>query len=124
MRRLLLKSNSKRGGIVDIISQSKPKAIKDHICMWCNGLIKKGEVYNKTVIKNDYIYAWINHEKCSDLYQSLKMYNHENDGIDSDNFMEYVYEFLYSKLSEEENDALFGEEAVDKAVELLKKEGQ
>lgn len=110
---------------MDHISKSNPKANKNHICMWCNGIIKKGEVYHKQVLKNDYIYEWKNHEKCSKLYQELKMYDHDAGyGIDNETFMECVYEFIYSKLDEEEHDGLSGEAAVDKAIELLESEGE
>jgi len=104
---------------MELISESTLKARKEHVCMWCNGKIKKGEVYNETVIKNDYIYRWKNHLKCSDLYHKLKMYDCDAEGVDGDTFMEYVYQFLYEKLSEEEHDGLFGEDAVNKVVELL-----
>jgi len=110
---------------MDIIRQEQPKASKKHTCMWCGGEIEKGERYYKTVIKNEYIYTWINHIKCSTLYDKLEMYNHDDGyGVDSDSFMQLVYEFLYSKLDEEEHDGLFGEEAVDKVIEILKSEGK
>jgi hypothetical protein len=47
------------------------------------------------------------------------MYDCDAEGVDGDTFMEYVYKFLYEKLSEEEHDGLFGEDAVNKVVELL-----
>ena len=106
---------------MEIISSSQPKANKNHECMWCKGIIKKGEIYDKHVCKHDYIYTWKNHLKCSAVYNQLNMVNGDwEDGIDSDSFMKYVYEFLYDNLSEEENDGLFGECAVDKVIKILK----
>lgn len=107
---------------MDFISESNPKANKEHTCMWCGGIIKKGEVYNKQIIKGDYIYEWKNHSKCSDLYNKLKMCDYDGEGVDSDCFMEYVYQFLYSKLTEDEYDELFGENAVDRVIEILESE--
>ena len=105
---------------MDIIRSSKPKANKEHKCMWCGGIIKKGEVYDKQIIKGDYIYTWKNHLKCLKLYNELEMYDNDDGyGIDRDSFMQSVYEFLYSKLDEDKHDGLFGEEAVDKVIEIL-----
>lgn len=105
---------------MDVLSESTPKANKEHRCMFCMGIINKGEIYNKQVIKNDYIYTWINHIKCGELAHKLKMYDDNwGDGIGSDEFMENVYQFLYDSLSEEEHDGLVGENAVNKAIEIL-----
>lgn len=106
---------------MDILSESRPKANKEHKCMWCGGTIKIGEVYEKQTIKSDYIYTWINHSKCLDLSHKLKMYDYDCDGVSSDVFMEYVYQYLYDNLSEEAHDGLYGEHAVDKVIELLER---
>ena len=105
--------------MLELISESNPKANKNHKCMFCNGTIKKGEVYNKQIIKGDYIYTWKNHSKCSQVYEKLDMSCDYSDGIDPETFMEYVYNFLYENTSEEERDGLFGEKAVDKVIEIL-----
>lgn len=111
--------------MMNIIYDSYPKAKKEHTCMWCNGKIKKGEIYHNQVIKGDYLYVWKNHEKCSGLYLKLGMYDNDDGyGIDSESFMQSVYEFLYSKLCEKEYDVLFGENAVNKAIEILESEGE
>ena len=107
--------------IMDILRESTPKARKEHICMWCNGKIKKGEPYKRATIKNDYLYDWINHEKCDVLFDKLRMGDCDwGDGIDSDSFMENIYGYLYENLTEEEHDGLTGEGAVDKCIEILK----
>lgn len=105
---------------MDFISESTPKANKEHTCMWCEGVIKKGEIYKKQVLKTDYIYTWKNHIKCSRLFNELSIGDNDcGEGVGSETFMQYVYDFIYSKLDEEKHKGWFGEAAVDKAIELL-----
>lgn len=111
---------------MELINESRPKANKEHTCMWCGGKINKGEIYDKSTIKNgNDIYEWKNHIKCSRLYSELDMYDYDlGEGVDSDGFLECVYGFINLKLSEEERVKFWGEKAVDKAIEILEREEQ
>lgn len=105
------------------ISYKKVKARKEHRCDWCQGTIKKGELYeNSTNVDDGDIWTWKNHLKCMALYHKLHMGNNDwNEGVNGDVFMEYVYCFLQQELTNtlyEELD-LCGEDAVNKAIELL-----
>ncbi len=108
--------------MLETLSTSKPKARKKHTCMWCGGIIEKGEIYDKANLKyDDYLYTWKNHLKCSELCSSLDMC-HDGEGITDDIFMEYVQEYIRENMSEDEWEEfdLYGEEVVDKAIEILK----
>jgi len=54
--------------MVTSLKESKPKAIKEHICSYCGKLIIKGETYNNAfyVDGND-IWQWKSHISCQDL---------------------------------------------------------
>lgn len=110
---------------MELISATQPKANKDHVCNWCKGVIKRGEIYDKACCKDDYIYTWKNHLKCSKLCDDLEMYdNNWGDGVDSESFMSSVYCFLQDNMTEEEKEGpwLRGEEAVDKVLEILERD--
>ena len=107
---------------MEMLSRKEVKSRKEHKCMFCNGMITKGEIYVSTSLKNDgEIYTWKNHLKCGKLTGELDM-DYDGEGINSDLFMEYVYEFLNSNLSEEESNDLdlWGEDAVNKTIEIIK----
>lgn len=90
--------------------------------MWCGGTIKKGEKYDNASCKIDDVYIWKNHLKCMNLYHVLDMRDNDwGDGVDSDSFMESVYSFLRDNMTDDEyEDAdYFGEDAVDKALEII-----
>ena len=110
--------------MLETLSDSKPRAKKEHRCDWCGGIIKKGEIYHKSNLKcYGELYSWKNHVKCSWICSQLNM-SHEGNGITDEDFMDYVYEFLRDSMSEEEYDNLdfWGEDAVNKAIEILKEE--
>jgi len=109
---------------MEMISQSSPVARKEHQCMWCSGVIKKGEKYEKSTYKYvDELYTWKNHLKCTKLYEELNMVDNDDGyGIDSNTFSNCVHDFLLNHYSYEkiEDLDLCDENAVDEALEILK----
>ncbi|WP_372713214.1 hypothetical protein [Ilyobacter sp.] len=108
--------------MIEEVSRKYVKAKKEHKCMWCFGVIPKGEIYTKATIKDDEgLYTWKNHLKCEKLADDLSMFdNLWSDGLGSDEFMENVQEFLNINLDEDDEDlTLFGEEAVDKVISMF-----
>lgn len=88
--------------MLEIISNETRKANKEHRCDWCNGKIEKGESYEITTLKNDDIYVWKNHIRCSVLYDKLNMKDNEwDEGTDADQFSENISEYI-NELSTEE----------------------
>ena len=106
--------------MIEIISQKVKKAKKEHTCDWCQCKIDKGEEYQNTTLKFNDLYIWKSHLHCTKIYQELKMDTYDGDGVDSDTFMEFVYEFLYKNLNEEENDEIdTHEKAIETTLRLL-----
>jgi len=75
---------------METISSSKPKANKQHTCDWCEGVINKGDIYEKTVLKHDFIFTWKNHIKCSQIALKLNMFDNCDEGLDSESFKECI----------------------------------
>ena len=75
----------------------KPIANKEHKCMYCGGIIKKGEQYERqTNIFDGSIYDWICHKRCSFLASKLDMYDYD-EGLDEDGFSERINDYVYDK---------------------------
>ena len=73
----------------------KPIANKEHKCMLCGGIIKKGEQYERqTNINDGYIYDWVCHRHCSILASKLDMYDYD-EGLDKDGFCERINDYVY-----------------------------
>lgn len=69
------------------------KARKKHRCNFCNELIFAGEVYIKsTHVYDGGMYDWKSHKHCSELADTMKMYDECDDGLTADDFMEFVSE--------------------------------
>jgi ribosomal protein L24E len=84
------------------IGESTPVAKKDHVCSYCDGVIKKGEGYERTFLKHDgRVYAWKNHFKCSAIASKLGMFDNCDEGVTKDDFYEYIKE-EYADLKKEE----------------------
>ena len=107
--------------MIETISNKKSKARKEHLCSYCEGTIKIGEIYGNSTHKYEgHIYTWKNHLKCQKLAEDLGMFHDLwSDGLDSDEFMYNVQEFLNINIDDADIE-LFGEEAVDKSIEILK----
>lgn len=69
------------------------KAVKDHICGFCNMKIKKGETYIKSTHTHDgEIYDWKTHPHCEWIANTLGMYDFCDDGMTGEDFMESIHE--------------------------------
>lgn len=73
------------------LSDKKPKAIKEHTCDFCLLKIEKGAVYNNSShVFDGHVYTWKSHLNCMSLLKALNMESSDY-GVDSDTFIEYVY---------------------------------
>jgi hypothetical protein len=77
---------------MEVLSSSKPKARKTHICDWCGGEINKGEIYENQFCKYDGVYIWKNHIRCYEIASKLKMFDECDEGLDGEGFQEYIKE--------------------------------
>ena len=88
---------------MEIISESTPKANKDHHCSFCGLKIKKGNRYSRQVNKGDCgdVFTWISHFHCNELANKLNMYEDyylTGEGLTGESFCEVVEEYLCSTL--------------------------
>ncbi len=111
-----------------VLKQFHPIARKDHRCMFCGGIIKKGEKYDRqTDVDSGEIYDWVNHNKCSKIASQLNMYKDCDDGLDGYNFRSYIdnyieenhYDYIMNKPLPDWNHKTY-EELVEKIYEELK----
>ena len=77
---------------MDIISSTYQTARKEHRCDYCAGIINIGEKYERSVLKGDYLYAWKSHLRCLKIAAELKMYDHCDEGVTSEDFYEIIKE--------------------------------
>lgn len=75
---------------MNVLSNSKPKARKEHRCDFCYDKINKGEVYDSQVCVYDNIYNWKTHARCSEIASELNMYDDYNDGVTGDDFCDDI----------------------------------
>lgn len=87
---------------MEIISQETRKAHKEHQCDWCYGVIEKGETYDHASCKQDGdVYTWKNHKRCMEIAHELRMFDECDDyGLDSDSFVEYINEYYFRLIDE------------------------
>lgn len=75
------------------LSNSKPKARKEHQCNYCSGIIKKNEVYeNQTNVYEGDMYTWKSHLKCSEITSHFNMHDEYSEGLTEDAFRDYITE--------------------------------
>lgn len=78
---------------MQLISSSKQKARKQHICDWCELPIETGTIYERSVHVDKSIYTWKNHIHCSEIANKLKMFGDFCDeGLGSNDFQEQITE--------------------------------
>ncbi len=79
-----------------IAHPSETKAIKEHNCDFCSEKISVGSIYIKSIHKMDgRIYSFKTHTYCARLAETLKMYDHADEGVTGEIFMETVSEVHY-----------------------------
>ena len=68
------------------------KASKDHLCNFCGYKIQKGVTYIKSTHKFDGdVYDWKAHDYCHKIADTLKMYDHADEGVTMEHFQETIY---------------------------------
>lgn len=75
-------------------------ARKPHRCDYCNGEIKKGEIYQTSTIIEDGIYRWKSHIHCKEIAKHMfadDNYCFYQEGISNEDFVEYISEYYYEK---------------------------
>jgi hypothetical protein len=78
--------------MMEQIESKNRRANKEHKCDYCQGIIKKGEVYNwQKNCTDGTLYEWKNHLHCGKLVNKLNMEPYD-EGIDEEIFREYVDE--------------------------------
>lgn len=71
------------------------KARNKHVCDLCGKFIEKSEKHYSQAIKDDYLYTWREHLKCHELVDFLDIHSHVVDGLTSDAFYEFVFDYAY-----------------------------
>jgi len=97
--------------MLEIITHSKRKAKKEHVCSWCGGIIEKRETYDYQFIKYDcYVYSWKNHQRCRDIAFKLNMfYDVNNEGLTAEDFQDIIiehYNYIVNNNNEKSSDFL------------------
>jgi hypothetical protein len=78
---------------MEIISDSNRKAKKEHRCSYCNGIIVKGEIYNRQVnVDGGDMWTWKAHLDCNWIANKLDMFDGCDDGLNGEQFREYINE--------------------------------
>lgn len=76
----------------DAQSHTEPIARKDHRCDYCNGIIPKGEKYNRDgLVYDGTATTWKSHMFCQGLVNRLVDWSEVDDGVDADYFHEMVF---------------------------------
>lgn len=83
---------------MQILSESTPKARKEHTCNYCSGIIEKGEKYNSASMLYDGFYVWKSHITCQELSGLLNMDDGLDDGVTQDYFMETIMDEYFERI--------------------------
>lgn len=91
---------------METLKETNPIARKEHKCMYCNGIINKGQRYNRQTIAFDgSVYDWICHEECLELSGLLDMTaSFLDEGVSEDGFHRCVEEYVYTNHYDNEAD--------------------
>ncbi len=82
---------------MNIVSDRKVKARKEHRCDFCNGIIKKNEIYRTVFVVDDYPYTWKSDLSCDALVDKLNMIDYSNgEGISEELFVDTVMNEFYN----------------------------
>lgn len=73
------------------LSDKKVKARIEHKCNYCNGTIKPGNQYRRSVwVGNNGPYTWKAHVSCDKIVDSLGLYDWEEDGVTQEIFFDGI----------------------------------
>lgn len=97
---------------ITILKDKYPIARKEHECMFCGRIIRKGEKYHRSTLVYGYIYDWVECKKCQFVASELNMYdNYDDDGLSEDAFRENINDYV-------------NENHYDKSIDDISKEWQ
>ena len=112
---------------ITVLKESTPTARKEHKCMFCGGIIKVGEKYDRqTCVYEGSVYDWIAHCECSILASELDMYDGCDEGLNNEGFIECVKQYVYDNHYDNEIDDIAKDwqlsyyDTVKKVLEELK----
>jgi len=72
-----------------MLSQSKPKARKPHLCEWCDRIIEVGERYYRAgILGDDGFYDWANCLHCAALVHLCDL-DYCGEGVSADDIIEW-----------------------------------
>lgn len=90
------------------LKTTHPTARKEHKCMWCCGIIKIGEKYERqTNLYDGQIYDWVAHLECKEVTGLLNMfdYDYNGEGINENDFQESIQQYLYEHHYNDDTDS-------------------
>ena len=82
---------------ITILKDLHPIARKEHECMFCGRIIRKGDKYHRSTLVYDDVYDFVECEKCEYVAKELGMYDDYNDAdglsvaVFQDNIIEYIH---------------------------------
>ena len=81
---------------ITMLKDGHPTARKEHECMFCGRIIRKGEKYHRSTFVYDDVYDWVECDKCEFVACELNMYDDCNnvDGLSADVFQENINEYV------------------------------
>lgn len=106
-----------------ILKETTPVARKEHRCMYCHGIISKGQKYlRQTNAYDGYVGDWVCHQECHTLAHELCMFDDcPDNGLDDEEFGERVSEYIYDEHYDSEADDVAKEwQGLTKHQEVLK----
>lgn len=76
-----------------LLREKRTVARKEHRCMFCGGVIHKGDTYNRqTIADNGEVYDWVSHTKCDSIFTLLDMYKENGyEGVSDYEFDAFVW---------------------------------
>lgn len=83
-----------------ILKEIKPIARKEHRCMFCYGIIRKGQQYfRQTNIVDGIVGDWVCHQECQDVARELGMYDNcdPDYGLSDEEFGECINQYIYDE---------------------------
>lgn len=114
---------------MEVLRNTTPTARKEHNCEFCGGKIAIGEKYDRqTNLHDGTVYDWVCHTACSQVACQLNMYDHCDEGLNDDGFIESLNRYVYDNHYDDELDDIAEDwqlpypELVKKVLEELKSE--
>lgn len=78
---------------METIRSIEPVARKEHRCMFCGGVIQRGEQYSRSTIVDGDIYDWVAHKNCMGLTWMMDM-DEYNEGLYPDEFKCAIQDYV------------------------------